>query len=65
MTAENTWPSSASVPLCSACESSLRQVLGKWVCAQPECSLYGREQLVMPDAPPRDKTQRPEETNTR
>jgi predicted DNA-binding transcriptional regulator AlpA len=57
MTAE-TWPSSAPVPLCSACESGLRQVHGKWVCAQSGCPLYGREQLVMPDAPSRDKTQR-------
>ena len=55
----------APVPLCGACESGLRQVRGNWVCLESGCPLYGQEQDVMPDAPLRDKKQRPGEMNTR
>ncbi len=48
-----------SSPACGACEIALRLVAGKWVCCRPECSLYGREQLAVPDVPPRDKEQPP------
>lgn len=52
---------SAAVPHCGACESALRKMRGEWVCLQPGCPLYGREQPVMspkPAAPSRDKVQR-------
>lgn len=61
MTAANTWPSRAQVPPCSACEADLRLVEGKWLCCRPGCPLYGREQLAVPDAAPRDKAERREE----
>ena len=55
----------APVPLCGACESELRLVCGHWVCPQSACPLYGREQIVMPDAPPMNQTQRQEGMNPR
>lgn len=45
----------APVPLCGACEFSLRSVQGKWVCLNSGCPLYGQEQ---PASPKSDKPQR-------
>lgn len=59
---------SAPVPICSACESALRQAHDQWTCVQPGCPLYGREHLVIwpkPAAPSRNKVQRKKGTNAR
>lgn len=38
--------STAQIPVCSACESNLRQLGGEWVCLVSGCPRYGHEQYV-------------------
>lgn len=54
-----------ALPVCGACESDLRQERGEWVCLQSGCPLYGRSQLVVPDASPSNKAQRQDGRETR